>query len=291
MSNPNSTFNQLETELAMSVGEVTDILYHESPPNFVTQRNKIDSELRNDFKCFKETILTTLESWFAKQDVKHDRLLKEFEEIGRSLSFMCEKYEDLKKSTEDMSKRLEVLEKNSAKDSQSQRITELELKMDIMDQQARQCNVEISNLPEKRGEDLSALMQEIGVLVKQPITQQDIISVHRVPHVNTVSKQPKNIIMKLASRVLRDKLLASVRLAKGVTTGQLNMPGTSQNVYVNEHLTLKTKKLFRETRIAAKDCEFKFTWIKNGNILVRRNKTSPIFSVRCPEDLQKIKKL
>ncbi|CAG9787557.1 unnamed protein product [Diatraea saccharalis] len=105
MNNLNSTFNSQEGQ-AMSVGEMSGIQSSESPhlleqvtpPNFVTQRNRMDSnDLRNDFKSFQETIMSTLERWFSKYDEKQTKLLNEVEEVKKSLDFVHKEYEKLNK--------------------------------------------------------------------------------------------------------------------------------------------------------------------------------------------------
>lgn len=87
-------------------------------------------------------------------------------------------------------------------------------------------------------------MEQLGTAIKYKITRNDIVAVHRVFHANSSSSHPKNIIVKLHSRISRDNILAAFRLAKGITTTQLNISGDPRKVYVNEHLTYPTKSSF-----------------------------------------------
>lgn len=66
------------------------------------------------------------------------------------------------------------------------------------------------------------------------------------------SNKPKNIVVKLASRVLRYKVLSFYRLSINVTSDLIGMSGTPCKVYINEHLTLFNKNLFRASREMAK---------------------------------------
>lgn len=179
------------------------------------------------------------------------------------------------------------VDKLSSKDSM---VECLETKIDNLEQQSRQCNLEICNLPEKRGENLITIMDSIGAAIGCGISNQDIISIHRVPHAHQQNKKPKNVIVKLRTRTLRDNILSAVRLAKGLTTDRLGIAGSPTPIYLNEHITLKRKTLFRECRDAAKRCGFKYIWIKHATILARESDTSPIFSIRSQADIKKIKR-
>lgn len=168
-------------------------------------------------------------------------------------------------------------------------LTALESKIDSLEQQARCCNLELCNVPEKRNENLIALLENIGSKISFSLSQKDIIAIHRVPHAHQDNKKPKNIIVKLSSRILRDNLLSSFRLAKGINSDQLGFSGNTQRIYMHEHLTLKKKQLFRETRDTARKYNFKYVWVKHATILVRETDTSSALAIRSSEDIKKIK--
>lgn len=279
------------------------LIEKESPPPFVTHRKgnleaafaqnlraEIKTELQSEFKDFETRITSTLDTWFAKHGSSLSRVIEELNEIKSSVKFISDSYEELKQKNEDLTKRVSSLEKESViTQNSSSRIGELESRIDTMEQHARQCNIEIGNLPEKRGENLTILLQDIATLLKEPISAQDLVSIHRVPQPSSAGQRPKNIVVKFTSRLKRDSLLSAARLQKGVTSDLLGIPGPSHKVYFNEHLTLKNKTLFRQTREAAKQHGHRFVWVKHGAILVRKNDTSPVFSVRSENDLEKIR--
>lgn len=274
----------------MSVDE--SLIEKESPPTYVTQRRgNVPSGVTCEYmEQFENKILSTLESWFTKYDEKISKITSDLDELKKSFQFMSDRYEELDRKTSETQQRVSILEDriNSTQPQQNQRVSDLESKIDAMEQQARSCNMEISNLPEKSGENLLAILEEMGSILKNPVSKQDVISIHRVPHADSKSSRPKNVIVKFATRLLRDNFVASVRLARGMKTDQLKI-WPSQNIYVNEHLTLKNKGLFRQAREAAKNCGYTYVWIKHGNILVRANDTSSVIAIRSNSDLSKIK--
>ncbi|XP_028173189.1 uncharacterized protein LOC114362118 [Ostrinia furnacalis] len=296
MTTLNSTFGHCEDSVnPMQSGDMSidgPSIDKESPPRYVTFRKGMANsdvlELRNDFQTFQTTMLNMLESWFNKQDEKLAKFMKDFENIKTSIKYMNDSFEEIKSKTEDVAKRVSELEKHSANSNDSLRLLQLEDKIDAMEQQARMCNVEISNLPEKRGEDLPAILENLAAHIKMPLNKQDIVSIHRVPQATAGSTRPKNIIVKLTSRLLRDNFIAAVRLNKGIDSPQLGISGTPYKIYVNEHLTLKKKNLFRETRETARKHGFRFVWVKHGTILVRASETTPIIAIRSDKDLSKM---
>lgn len=197
---------------------------------------------------------------------------------------MRARVEKLEKEHKECEKRINDMINNSG----GQTITKLEAKIDSMEQQARLCNVEVCNLPEKRNENLLAIIEAIGNAVKFPLSQNDIVAIHRVPHAHQNDKKPKNIIVKLKSLVIRDNLLSAYRKSKGIKTDQIGISGALTSIYLNEHLTLKNKTLFREARKLANEYGFKYVWVRNATILVRKQDGTSAFAIRSDVDLGKI---
>lgn len=217
--------------------------------------------------------------------------------VSRIESTISQDINDMKQSIEFSSqqqssfdKRLSVLESNSKSYKLiEEKANSLELKMNNLDQQSRHCNIEITNVPDKRGENLTLLIDKIGLAINFPIPQKEIIAIHRVPHMQSDNKTPKNIIVKFASHTLRNNILSAYRLAKGLNTDQLGISGASHRIYMNEHLIMNKKLLFRECRSFAKEHNFKHAWVRNATILMRESDTSPIFKIQSSNDLKKIR--
>lgn len=294
----NTTFDEtVQAELSGEMSIDGSLLDKESPPAFVTHRkciSRLDQEgevsIRDEMQSFQNSIMTMMETWFAKQDEKFTRFLQDFDDVKRTIEFISKNYEDLNKKTQDIDRRVVFLEqKLDETQNCRQQVGALEAKIDTLEQQARCCNVEICNLPEKKGENLNTILQDIASAVKQPIAQHDVISIHRVPQGTPNSSRPKNVVVKFCNRLTRDNFITAARRTKGLTTADLNVAGRPQKVYINEHLTLRNKILFREVRDTAKKYQFAYVWIKHGTILVRKNDTSSVFAIRTKEDLSKIK--
>jgi hypothetical protein len=278
--------------------------------NFRKRKQPEDENIKPILEYIEQTIGSQLNSWKSQLDtiiaesIKKsidcilDKEIKKisltindsFKEFGvrldtfeQSLSFAMDRQDGIDLRLKEVEKQL-----NLNCDICSQ-ITLLQDKIDNMEQQARLSNIEIVNLPERREENLLAVIEKIGSIIKHPISKSDIVSAHRVPHFDKKCPRPKNIVIKFATKILRDNFMTASRATRGLKSDLLCIPGTAQSVYINEHLTTKNKQLFRVCREQAQKYNYKFVWIRRGTVLVRQSETSPIFAIRCDQDVKKIK--
>ncbi|XP_047032303.1 uncharacterized protein LOC124639116 [Helicoverpa zea] len=206
---------------------------------------------------------------------------QDISDLKTSMQFHAEEQVDIKKRINDIclegSKQSSLLFDN------------LVSKIDFLEQQSRNCNIEICNVPEKRGENLLNIIEMVGSAVNFPICQKDIVSIHRVQHATQQGNKPKSIVVKFTSRIFRDNLISAYRLTKTLKAEKIGIAGSTATVYINEHLTLKNKQLFRKTREAAALHNYKYVWIKNSTILVRKRDDTSAFAIRSEGDIRKIK--
>ena len=297
MNTINSTYEHIsEVDHEPSGGMSVDgsLIDKESPPPYVTFRQgmscKNDADLRDELKDFQANIKSMLETYIIKQDEKFSLLLSTFESVKSSIKYISDKYDSLEQKSKEFDYRIsKIEEKISSPLAVQQRIASLEAKLETAEQKSRNCNIEISNLPEKRGENLMSILENVSNLITQPLSPRDVVAIHRVPLMNPKSTRPRNIVVKLSSQILRDNFIAAARLKKGITSEDLQLSGNPQKIYINEHLTLQNKKLFRQTKEIAKQNGHRFVWIKHGIILVRADVPEAAFTIRSEEDLSKIK--
>lgn len=175
-------------------------------------------------------------------------------------------------------------------------LVSLNAKFEELNQTARNCNVEIQNVPQFKGENLLQIVHNVGTMVGVNIPNEAINSARRVAHA-TRSDRPRNIIVQLSSRRLRDEVVAAARVRRSLSTAQLlptalaDDPSTQRTnsiFYVNEHLTTSNKILLRKTKQKAKELDYKYVWVKNGSIMVRKNDGTKLIKIRDEYDLQKI---
>lgn len=92
---------------------------------------------------------------------------------------------------------------------------------------------------------------------------------HRVrpPRADPLNKADKAIVVKFTSRMKKELILQAARKGN-VTTKDLGFDGECRKLFLNEHLSLANKILYKRTRVFCTNRGFKFCWVKYGKIFI-----------------------
>ena len=150
-----------------------------------------------------------------------------------------------------------------------------------LQQYSRINNLEISNLPETENENITEVLTSVFKCLN--VNVLDKISVaHRVPTLN--KSKPKPIIVQFVSRESKDMCLKAAKTKK-ITASQVDARNKNMPVYLNEHLIPSLKELFFHCRKFKNENNFKFAWVKNGKIFIRKNENSRVIRIVNVDDL------
>ncbi|XP_026331311.1 uncharacterized protein LOC113238690 [Hyposmocoma kahamanoa] len=152
-------------------------------------------------------------------------------------------------------------------------------------------DVEISGITEQPNENLYHIVitasQKIGV----ELSENDIADVIRVgPKIQRSVNSEQNIavqrliVLKLMRKRKHDELINAAKSRINLTSENV-VYGQPTKIYFNERLTKENRRLFRESRLRAKEYAFRFTWIRNGGIYVRRDAGTPAIRISSLHDL------
>lgn len=249
-----------------------------------------EMSLRSDIiSCIRNEMRSVFRDMFEEE---FGKIRKDIQNLQESLAYINEQFDkafsDIKLCMEE-SKELKsenIFLKEKTKD--------LEARLSQVEQDARQSNLAIHCLPEHRQENLVKTVTQLCNVVSFPISENDILSCNRVQKLNSNSKLPRTVICKFSSKLKRDNLLAAVLTynkahpKQKLNTKLLGYGDTESPVYVCEHLTQSNKILHAATRIRAKEKQYKFVWIRNGKIFVRKDESSPALIITHKDSLQKL---
>lgn len=251
-------------------------------PNSVEQ---VPSELISNLKKLSE------ELYSVRKELQLFR--EDMSELRSSLNRCTERMDSLEG-------RVAVLEQVEGNNSPSSDmsildvITELKQELNERDQELLSNDVEINNLPESVGENPMHLASQIAIKLGISIDERDIVSAARagayrgsVTGADMVERRPRPLVLRLARRHLRDELLRSARVRRGVTTEGMGTPTNPQRFYVNERLTKYKRQLFRKAREAARRTGWRFVWTRHGTILARKEHGNPCCVIRTEVDIQR----
>lgn len=226
-----------------------------------------------------QNVLLDMNNKLTKMSAEMAGMRVEMVDIKRSLDSMSDSYDDILKEVKELR---EFKERHINIGTQMKM---LENKVHEIEQYGRNRNVEIKGVEELGNEKLDEIVVSIANKCGVTIDKVDIDVVHRISNRN--GKEPRDIIAQFKNRDVRDAIMKAKKIKinnKDVTTGKLD-----KAIYVNEHLSAHYKMLFWETKIKCTEKGYRYVWVKNGKILVRKSDNEQVLRVQNVEDLKKIK--
>ncbi|CAG9790807.1 unnamed protein product [Diatraea saccharalis] len=170
-------------------------------------------------------------------------------------------------------------------------VAELKQELSTREQEALVADLEISNVPEVRGENtihtVCVLAKRIGV----ELDERDIVFAERVGvgggrvEDGTEELRPRRIVMRLTRRHMRDELLRAARVRRSATTEAPGLPTPPRRFYINERLTSANREIFRQARATARSLGWRYVWTRRGRVYVRQADGRPRMYLRSVDDM------
>ena len=209
-------------------------------------------------------------------------------DLVQSVTFCSDKITDFELSLAKFSEYAKTVEtlKNENTIIKNQ-IKVLDRKINNMEQFSRTNNIELQGIPEKNNENTLNIIQKVHLALGLTIDINNIDYAHRVQAFN--SNLPKNIIVKYSSRKIRDAVLLAAKTLRASNPSRvISIDGLSNKIYINDHLSPENKLLFKNARNMARQKGVKYVWVKNGQVLARKDDTSKAVHLESEEDFNKI---
>ncbi|XP_026331982.1 uncharacterized protein LOC113239276 [Hyposmocoma kahamanoa] len=233
------------------------------------------SSPRYSTRVHREIMRMLMQTEVTDLSTKISSIRADLDEAIHSVQFLSERHDDqvkLNKETEGTIRQL--IKDNTLLSAQ---VADISIKLGHMEQQYRECNIEIQSVPEFKNENLLNLIQQLLKTVSCNVPDNEILSFHRVAKQNSKSDRPRNIIVKFSSTRTRDSVLAATKVFNEhnkqdkLNTSHLGIASSKKPVYVMEHLSPANKLLHAATRSVAKEKHYEFVWVKNGRVFIRKD--------------------
>lgn len=214
------------------------------------------------------------------------------QELTESVTFMSVRCEQLKEDLSIKTQKLGKLEIDN--DTLKLQVADLSTRLNQFEQQSRDSNLEIQCVPEHTSENLLTVVRQLATTIGYALPEHELLNYHRVAKVNQQSSRPRSIVVKLSSPLVRDKIIAAVKTfnrthpSDKLNSSHFGLADVKTPVYVCEHLSPANKQLHAAARKVAKDKSFKFVWVRNGRIFMRKDVNSKSFVVRDQDFLSSI---
>lgn len=225
-------------------------------------REELDRKFSNEIKDIV-TKIDKFEERLAFSNSEHDKVYRESETHKTLIAKLQSENEELRATTRDLTHRLHQVEHLS-----------------------RTNNLELQCVPEHSNENLYNTVQQLGNTIKCPVSESDLQYCSRIAKLNAASPRPRSILVKFSSRRLRDTFLAGViKFNRNNSSDKLNSShlghgGKKSPVFVSEHLTPETKALHSAARRKAKELSYKFVWVRDGRVFMRKSENSNFIFIK-----------
>lgn len=212
-------------------------------------------------------------------------------EINHSIEFLADDQRDLKVAIDAAHAQIKLIEVEKSNLQTS--FQNLERRLSVIERTSRSKNLELHSVPEKRSENLLALLKNLGERLKVNIP--DTSGARRISKFNNSNDRPRNILVSLPSERHRDIIIAAYKKYNKTNAGSplnssdLGVPGEPFRVYVVEHLAPECKELYAAARKAAKEQHYRFIWVKYGRIYVRKEENSAPIHIKDRESLSNLR--
>lgn len=251
-------------------------------------RNIVREELQIMFESFGKDMMKQF-------DCKFQEMIHNMTAINTSIEFLEQKYEDVRQELSLRSEAVIDLERENK--SLRASVSDLQSRLSQLELQSRACNVEVQCVPEFKNENLVAMIDQVASVIKCDINSKDVITCTRVMKLNKDSPRPRSVLVKFSSPRARDTFLAaSIEFNKKaktnsdkLNTSHLGIGGDMKPVYICEHLTPAVKALHAEARLCSKKLGYRFVWVKNGRIFMRKSDKSDYIYIKNSEVLKGLK--
>lgn len=201
--------------------------------------------------------------------------------MNNKLETMEKKLSQVLMIVETQKKKIVELEKemNIQKAENIQLKDQLESSQDMIDelqQRSRMNNVIVNGMKQEKNEDIYKVVEKLGekMGIENPLV--DVQIAHRVNSTNQAKVKP--IVIRMSNSKTRDKWTAAFRKSEL----------WKNSVYVNEHLTKRNQNLLFKTKQFKKENNYRYVWVKDCKILIRKDDKSRIFAIRNENDLKRM---
>lgn len=274
------------------------------------KRKKPEDDVKQNFDDFREEMMSFLTSFSTVQNENLNKMrleiasdIREQISVISSLSQkMIAEHNQLKAEVLEVKQRISLLEDtNAAVSSLPKSLSEAHETIQLLlkennnsKQFALINNLEISGIPQAKGENLMSILRHICLKVGFTLQDGDVDMINRVRRYHSDSGihkdvRPPAIIVRFTQRKRKDELLSAVRARRGITTTDLELPGPASNVYIGDHLTPSNKLLLKRARQMKNELQYSYLWIRDCKIQMRKNDNSRVMYINSYADLDNLK--
>lgn len=264
-----------------------------SPPCLVSDRTDEDDDIPLTGKVLKAIISQEISGKLSNIISEQKNLTDLVDSFQRTISFLSDRYDELKSDLDVKTEKIAALDKSNA--ILQETVQNMTKRLNIIEQHARSNNIEIQCVPENKSENVINTLLDISKVIKSTVKDADISHCTRIAKKDSNSIRPRSILVKFNTPRVRDEFLAAaIQFNKShpqdrLNTSHLGAPtNKAQPIYVVEHLSADNKSLHAAARARAKELGFRFVWVRNGRIFMKKSEDSDRIVIDNAEKLREL---
>lgn len=264
-------------------------------------RMEQDDDSEDSFSQFKTEVMEMLTKMITPIAARLDSVEKKLtdikdqntkiqtsnNEIGSSLDCLFHQIKEVEKKMDRLERERQI--------TQTQ-ITQLEEKNDSLERIIRKTSVEIRGVPKRAKEVKQDLLDMVNSLMRTTeleFAPGDIKDVFRLPTKDTATTS--TVVLEFTNIFIKDKFLKSTKKYNSyhkpsqLSSTHLGLTGTQTPLFISEHLTSKAKRLLFLARNFAQTENYRFCWVSNGRIFLRKKEGERHILVKNESTLQQLR--
>lgn len=259
--------------------------------NKSSTQGSIKSNVSSSEPLTKEFLVKVMEG-FKKEVFKEMLSVKaEVSELSTAVQFVSNLLDASNVLMDDIKKKLsEVQQENqvlkASNQSLNKEVAGLKERMRNLEQYTRVNNIEISGLPETKGENIVDLVADVGAAIGVDVNATHVAAAHRVPSYR--SDRDPAVIVQFTARRIKEEWIAKYRQKKSLTARDINQRFPVQRVFVNDHLSPENKQFLSKLKQKGRELDYKFVWCRDGKFFIRKAEGQPVKKIITYEDLEKL---
>ncbi|CAG9795269.1 unnamed protein product [Diatraea saccharalis] len=245
----------------------------------------------------KKTIATTCQD---TQSSPNHEVIAEIRSLRQDMinmqSDLNKRFDDLLSRFGECEARIKSLEQKEKKNDQLKaQVAQLQSQLNKQTHNALRSEIEILGLTETPRENPYHLALMTANKIGLKLEEHDLDYVSRTGTLNNGKpggmQLPRPLVVSFTRRSKRDELLKEAKTRRNLDSQEIVGPGPQRRVFVNERLTYETRHLFRVARNWTREHGYKFCWVRNGSVYIRKREGregSPPIAIQDIRDLEKL---
>lgn len=238
-----------------------------------------------------QTTPTTLDMISRQILEVHAELKDHKETVARNVTLLNNRLDVV----EDLLERISKLETENG--HLKAQVLNLEEKVDSFEQQSNSNFVEVFGVPEIENDTTSTtdvMLDLFSKALSLNFNDSAIDSCYRMKKNHLVTKstrKPAGILVKMNNSRDVDLIISGkLKLGKQLTTDLINLKPTipTTPIFINVRLTSIRREIYNAAKTIKISKAYRYLWIRNGNVYMRKAKGTPLIQIRAIKDLNNI---